>query len=222
MYCKVSYKNHLLYTIIVLLCSFYTASLFAEQKKGPFKGYGAYFPQIKLLCQAVIEDGRGEYVSKTAIAFSDRDPGCEACRPLMQAIAQNCKAPIAKKTPLPKVTAVEEDPSAPVPTPTVVPIQNHSREPSTLVIQRALTLFSKVAEDDLINVQSKQALSRLFFVLTDASRSTEAEHDYFDTLQAFVMPLFETEELTKQAKVASEEEVSPKVKDQHLNSLFDQ
>jgi hypothetical protein len=210
-------------SLVYLFCFFPTAH--ADEKRLPFKGYGRYFPQFKLLCEAIHQDGRGEYLSKTALLFSERDTGCEACRPLFQTIVQTCKVPL-KKIALSKVTKKPEDATSETdggetvpPTPTPLPILN--REPSALVIDRSVRLFNQIAEDKNINERSVPALYKLFFVLNDSHSATAAEKEYFDILQSFVLPLFAD---VQNKSTATEDKKSgssgEKKSEEHLESLF--
>jgi hypothetical protein len=213
--------------LVSLFCFFPTAH--ADEKRLPFKGYGSYFPQFKLFCEAIHQDGRGEYLSKTALLFSERDTGCEACRPLFQTIVQTCKAPpkkkeISKVTKKPEEATGETDGEKTVPpTPTATPLPILNREPSALVIDRSVRLFNQIAEDKNINERSVPALYKLFFVLNDNHSATAAEKEYFDILQSFVMPLF-AELQNKSSSTEPNEHGSSNeaASGEHLESLFDQ
>lgn len=229
---KKLYMSHVVLLVLLSWVSLSPAFVYGQEKKLPFKGYSSLTPQFRSLCDAMHEDGRGDFLVQSAAAYSERDIGCEACRPLMKTIMQSCKryAPKVKPTPKGHATAHEEAPAEavpegeapppPTPTPTPTPVPGPNREPSPLVLDRAVRLFTAIAEDKLISEKSIPAIYRLFFILTDPSRTTPGQREYFDILQSYVLPIFEA----KKKDSAKQHEASPKEmkkSSEHLQSLFE-
>ena len=199
-----------------------TAKKSSKPASLPFKGYGKYFSLIKSTCEAISADGRSTFLVDTAKSLSERDVTCEACRPLMQAITQNCKVlvkKVEKKTATPTPLAADAA-AATAPVPTVPPAVAGQREPSALVVDRIVSLFSQIASDPDIAEPTRVALQRLFFTLTDRSRATEAGKEYFDTLQSFIFPLFKSSH--QAAGTSAKRAADPAAHEKKLNSLFDQ
>lgn len=230
-------KLYICNVVLLVLLSWVSLSpafVYGQEKKLPFKGYSNLTPQFRSLCDAINEDGRGDFLVQSAAAYAERDIACEACRPLMKTIMQNCKRYAPKVTPTPKGhghAAAHEDPPAealpegeapppPTPTPTPTPVPGPNREPSPVAIDRAVRLFTAIAEDKLISEKSIPAIYRLFFILTDPSRTTPGQREYFDILQTYVLPIFEA----KKKESGKQQDGSPlekKKSSEHLQSLFE-
>jgi hypothetical protein len=199
------------------------------KRKGPFKGYGKQASQFKKLCEAIAADDRLEFLVSSAKQFSDRDPACEACRNFMQSFTNNCKtlSTSAKPEKSKKETkSASENPEEIQPTPTAVP-KVAQREPSALVIDRAVRLFDNIASDDDLRDKTLQAVNKLKFVLLDKNRSTVASREYYDNLFTYIYEVFE-QYSSKKANSSSDEDLARQLepsedqKNQHLESLFDQ
>lgn len=212
------------------------------KRKGPFKGYGKQGTQFKKLCEAIKADDRLEILVDSAKEFSDRDPACEACRNFMQSFTNNCKSlgtikvektkkdSVHKEIPVDEIEATNEDEStdqAVHPTPTPVP-NLAQREPSALVIDRAVRLFEGIASDEDLRDKTLQALNKLKFVIMDKNRSTQASREYYENLFTYIYSIFQQYESsnnkssTDQSSSSDQPEVDTQKKSQHLESLFDQ
>ena len=200
------------------------------KRKGPFKGYGKQANQFKKLCEAIAADDRLDFLVSTAKQFSDRDPACEACRNFMQSFTTNCKtvsSTTVKIEKSKKESKTESEHTEDVtPTPTPVP-KVSQREPSALVIDRAVRLFDNIASDDDLRDKTLQAVNKLKFVMQDKNRSTQASREYYDNLFTYIYEVFEQYSSNKSknkqnSDISEQMQPTEDQKNQHLESLFDQ
>jgi hypothetical protein len=171
------------------------------------------------ICEALRSEGRAEAVSKIAAKHTSLDKTCVACRPFFMMFSASCKAREAKlwkkkvkATPTPLVSptaeaadqetseqesqdaaAAEEDSEAtplPSPSPTVKVIKPQ-REMSATVFQEVSSLFTALAADQYINIETCKAVKRLKVYLEQEPSATAAEKEYFAALAALVYAPFE-------------------------------
>lgn len=166
-------------------------------KSRPVSIKGVHGRDLKRICLAVADDGRGDSMFAMATAVYYDLELCPACKPFMKLFAQACKprrdlTPSKKKVRKSKKQSdsAEEEQSEPSPTATPEPKKIAQREPSLAVISQVSQVFEKYSELDCA-LDLVPVVEYLNLMFTDAEERTKGELEYFAILAAYMNSPFE-------------------------------
>lgn len=185
----------------------------SQKKRAP--QYNRYSGSIIRLCNELRKDGRADALMAMAIAGSEEEAECLACRPFFKMVAASCKErkkrAAARKKGEPEVT----------PTPVV-----KQRDPSSQVVAAVSVIFNALSEETSA-AETLLAVQKLDRVLREPNQKSVAEREYFDALAGYILSPFSrlkpSEESARQSDRAQPEK-SEEVKEErkkNLDSLFE-